>query len=147
MTNNIADVTAFWACLDQTGGPDACWPHPWPLTASVRIGGRRQRAQRWAHEIHTGRPLPKNLCLVAECGNQRCCNPTHLAAATRADVLLRRESPNVNNVASGCKNVYRARWKEGWTAKYVIGGRAVHLGQFDSVEQAAAAVDHARAAD
>ncbi|MBQ9917397.1 MAG: hypothetical protein IJO71_09405 [Microbacterium sp.] len=84
----------FWAKVDRSGGPDACWP--W--TAGTQSGGygvfhpakgQTVRAHRYALAIALGRPLaPMMQARHYVCDNPPCCNPAHL-----------REGSNAENVA------------------------------------------------
>lgn len=76
----------FWAKVDKSAGPDACWP--W--TACLSIDGyghfKIESSVRTAHsvalELHAGdRPL--GLEAMHSCDNPPCCNPLHLSWGTR----------------------------------------------------------------
>ena len=82
----------FWALVDQSDGPDACWP--WtgtkgPLQAGQRYGRVKarglfgpspQRAHRVAFWLVHGR-WPEPECMHS-CDNYPCCNPAHLGEGT-----------------------------------------------------------------
>jgi hypothetical protein len=61
----------------------------------------------------------------------------------QGQVQHRRDRPNRNNRHSGVRNVYRD--KKRWRAQFSRNGIQVHLGAFDSVAEAEAAVRKARA--
>ena len=78
----------FWAKVDRSGGPDACW---------IWTGGRKGRgygefykdhrllgAHRVAWELAIG-PIPNGLDCLHSCDNPPCCNPAHLFLGTQAD--------------------------------------------------------------
>lgn len=99
----------FWAKVDRSGGPDACWPWMATLTAtrygsfSIRASNRTKscRAHRFAYELVIG-PIPRgreldHLCHTADldcaggssCLHRRCCNPAHLEPVTHLENMLR----------------------------------------------------------
>lgn len=75
-TRTIAD--RFWAKVDKSGGPDACWP--W-LGAKNNAGygglmgadGRTYKAHRVAWELAHG-PIPSGLDVCHRCDNPACCH-------------------------------------------------------------------------
>jgi len=76
----------FWAKVDKSGGPDACWPF---MGARVPAGGygrailngRLIAAHRVAYLLTHGE-LPADLDIMHLCDTPPCCNPAHLKAAT-----------------------------------------------------------------
>ncbi len=82
----------FWARVDKSGGPNACWP--WQGAPSghgygaFRNGkGRRYRAHRlaWAN---TYGGWPTGFLCLHRCDNKMCCNPLHLFTGTQQDNML-----------------------------------------------------------
>ena len=78
--------------IDQTGGPDACWP--WTHTArTINAGG--YPLARWNNRTQTvprivmciTRSIPDLPGLVARhtCDNPACCNPAHLIPGDHRD--------------------------------------------------------------
>ncbi len=84
----------FWARIDQSGGPDACWPWQGKSHADfgygvLGIGGRRENGGRTekAHRVAwllTHGELP-NLFVCHSCDSPLCCNPAHLFLGTNSD--------------------------------------------------------------
>lgn len=82
----------FWANVDQSGGPDACWPWTGATSPSgygvitVRRDGGRDavRTNRYAIELTHG-PIPDGQFACHRCDNPTCCNPAHLFIGTPAD--------------------------------------------------------------
>jgi DNA-binding CsgD family transcriptional regulator len=79
----------FWSNVDQSGGPDACWP--WKRSTddggygSVGWQGRLLGSHRVAYFLTHG-TWPKDNCLHT-CDNPPCCNPKHLYDGTDTDNL------------------------------------------------------------
>jgi hypothetical protein len=78
----------FWAKVDRSGGPDACWP--WLAGRHRRgygkywLNGRTIPANRVAWELVNG-PMPTELRACHSCDNPPCCNPRHIWPGTDAD--------------------------------------------------------------
>jgi transcriptional regulator with PAS, ATPase and Fis domain len=81
-------VTRFWAKVDKSGGPDACWIWMGVRTKQgyglIYEGDHRVRAHRRAWEIiHS--LIPGAICVCHSCDQPPCCNPAHLWLGTVAD--------------------------------------------------------------
>lgn len=80
-------IARFWAKVDKSGGPDACWP--WTAThrrgyGSFRVCvGKTARAHRIAWEVTNGAIGDRNVC--HKCDRPICCNPAHLFLGSAAD--------------------------------------------------------------
>src|SRR5688500_7656308 len=78
-------IQRFWAKVDRSGGPDACWP--WigarndsgygSLKVPTPTVRKAERAHRLAL-IFTGHDLPDDALACHRCNNRICCNPAHL---------------------------------------------------------------------
>lgn len=76
----------FWAKVDTSGGPDACWPWTGSRYAkgygSFRVThDRAVTASRFAYELANG-PLADGMFALHSCDNPPCCNARHLRAGT-----------------------------------------------------------------
>lgn len=100
-------VAAFWAKVDQSGGPDACWP--WTATllhngyGQMGWNGRHERAHRIAHMIAIG-PIPPGLYVLHRCDNRPCCNPNHLTVGTQRENIRDMLAKGRGNHARGERN-------------------------------------------
>lgn len=84
-------VERFWARVDRSGGPDACWPWTgWCDSFGYgRMGIRKGVTEsgtlvvhRAAYELSTGESIPAGLHMDHLCRNPPCCNPSHLEPVT-----------------------------------------------------------------
>lgn len=77
---------SFWARVDQSGGPDACWP--WTGGGldegygRLSWEGHLELAHRIAYMLTYG---PPENDVLHDCDNPPCCNPTHLYDGTSSD--------------------------------------------------------------
>lgn len=114
-SSDLPETERFWACIDTSGGLDACWPWTGRLTKdgygtfheSTQSDGTRATigAHRKAFILTYG-PIPSgheidhlchgSTCIVApsDCPHRRCCNPRHLEAVTHAENNRRSNSRN-----------------------------------------------------
>jgi len=101
---NQRDSNTFWTKVDQSAGPDACWP----CTARkdrdgygvVHFSGKARRAHRVAFFLTHGH-WPEPICLHA-CDSRDCCNPRHLHEGTQAQNV--RECVERGRTAAGSLN-------------------------------------------
>lgn len=76
----------FWANIDTSGGPDACWPWTGPVDQDgyghFFNGVRPIAAHREAYRLAKGEPR-HNVC--HSCDNPPCCNAAHLFDGTQRE--------------------------------------------------------------
>lgn len=81
-----SDFTAaewFWRSVDQSAGPDACWPWTGYRMASGYGRNRHGYTHRYALQLALGRPLADGMEACHRCDNPPCCNPAHLFEGSR----------------------------------------------------------------
>jgi hypothetical protein len=81
---NSEEETRFWSKVDQSAGPDACWP--WMRATNdgygvVTIRYKQYSAHRIAWEL-TNRPMTPDEEACHSCDNPPCCNPGHIWPGT-----------------------------------------------------------------
>lgn len=86
----------FWAKVNRSGGPDACWPWMGYVNPEgygrTRVAGHDSgMAHRIAFEFVVGR-VPAGLELDHLCRNPPCVNPAHLEPVTHRENVLRGQS-------------------------------------------------------
>ena len=137
----------FWASVDR-GGPvpahapelGRCWV--WTRRtnadgyAQISVSGRKVNAHRFAFYLHN--PESDRAAEIDHaCHNPACVRPSHLRLTDRAGNNRNRSGAQKSS-RTGVRGVSRARSGR-YIARVGSGPTEVHLGTFDTVEQAAAA--------
>lgn len=107
-------LVGFWAMVDRSGGPDACWP--WTgSTFHSGYGQSHRLGEVLAHRVAwtaTNGSIPKEgkNCVCHHCDNKVCCNPAHLFLGSHKDNVADRDAkgrhyaPGPTNPARGDAN-------------------------------------------
>ena len=86
--HKIDPTLRFWPKVDQSGGPDMCWP--WLAGRDKHEYGRFHDGVRWqvasrmAWMLVNG-PIPDGYFICHHCDNPPCCNLAHLFLGTALD--------------------------------------------------------------
>lgn len=90
----------FWAKVDQSAGPDACWPwigsrfHGGYGAAFHQSRTRNASRVAWIYAHNGHDPVGQHVC--HSCDNPPCCNPAHLffgtPAVNHADMVGKRRA-------------------------------------------------------
>jgi len=85
----------FWAQVDRSGGPDACWEWQGRRQRNYgRLGivGRSESTHRIAYGLTEGE-IPLDMYVSHTCHNRACCNPAHLRLMTKSEYMKARRAP------------------------------------------------------
>jgi hypothetical protein len=96
------DIVKFWNQINKTSNPKDCWE--WTGSSHPFGYGRfcGKLTHRISYELHYG-SLNKGECVLHQCDNPRCVNPTHLKIGTRTDNARERTDRKRGPVGSKVK--------------------------------------------
>jgi len=88
LPRKVPALVRYWEKVDQSAGPDACWPWTGARLADgygrFWFQGKFVRATRWGYKNMIG-SLPDHLHILHRCDNPPCMNPEHWFVGTNAD--------------------------------------------------------------
>lgn len=122
-------------CLTWTGAVDGGG------YGTIRSGGRNRKAHRVAWELANG-PIPSGMYIDHRCWNPACVNVDHLRLATPAQNNSYLSTTGRTSEKSPARNVRRAGNR--WEVRLGASGH-LYIGHFDTLEEAKAAAERARA--
>lgn len=119
----------FWAKVDRSSGPNACWP--WtaartPLGYGVfHVPGTRRNtlAHRYAL-LGAYVPGSSDVVVMHHCDNPPCCNPTHLQRGTQAENIRDRDHKRRRKVWHVGEKACNARLTEGEAVQIIAARKA-----------------------
>lgn len=133
------EAERFWSKVDKTGD---CWF--WTATVNNSgygtywLDGKYVLAHRHTYALANGE-IPDGIFIDHTCYAHHCVNPAHLRAATRKENGENRQGPQRNNT-SGVLGVSWDAKNQRWRAKVVHSGKSHHVGRFENLWDAEAAV-------
>ena len=134
---------AFWKRVRKT---DSCWDWLGGKTATgharFKFKGTVQYAYRYSYEMTNGQ-IPKGAFIDHLCHNPSCVKPSHLRAATHQQNMANRKGAHKNS-RSGIRGVNWHKHRKMWRGEVTVNGRSIHVGYFESIEEAAEATERVR---
>lgn len=140
-------VDRFWVKVDKKS-PEDCWEwtgeKSWSGYGFFQRGkrGEKQAAHRVSFEIYSGEPVSKSLQIDHKCRNRGCVNPDHLQVVTNKQNQENRGLDRSNT--SGYRGVSWHKRVGKWQARLTHNGRHIHIGYFETAEDAAEAAKKKR---
>lgn len=136
----------FWEKVKKT---DTCWlwmAGKTPKGYGVFYGGPqhpRKAAHRYAYELMVG-PIPSGMELDhRHTCPKNCVRPEHLRAVTHKQNCENHRNIRASNT-SGARGVTRSKGRRRWEAAFSHNGEFIHVGMYDTVQEAAEAVSARR---
>lgn len=134
----------FMSKVDQT---EDCWI--WMACkrgngyGEFHLAGKTNLAHRVSYQIFKGE-IPDDLDIDHMCHNRSCVNPDHLQAVSRSMNNQNRKSAQSNS-KSGIRGVSLCSTTGRWRVVMTENKKSIHIGRFDSIEEAErAAIEYRR---
>lgn len=134
----LATIERFWSNVEKSRG---CWT--WKLSLSngygkFKMGAKTQYAHRVSFSIENG-PIPEGMQIDHICHKRSCVKPAHLRLVTIGQNQENRAGASRAN-ASGIRGVRWVESRNAWRARVGHNGKSIHVGYFDTANEAEAAV-------
>ena len=134
-----SELDRFWSKVDKSAD---CWVWTGDTSPSgygdFRVKGKHLRAHRLSLAIARGY-YGARFYADHTCYNRACVNPSHLRWVTPKQNQENRQNVSRKN-ASGIRGVMWYSKSRRWVAKVGHNGKRIHVGYFDTIEEAARAV-------
>jgi hypothetical protein len=137
------DLTRFWAKVRKG---DGCWY--WTASTSkggyglFLVGKSPRLAHRVSYIVATG-DSAEGMDIDHRCHNHVCVRPSHLRAITHKQNMENRAGPRSGSKA-GIRGVDWHRASGQWRARVTHNGKQIHVGLFDTAEEAGRAAAEVR---
>ena len=138
----LTDAERFWSYVDKSGD---CWNWVGLIRTDgygqITVGGRKGKqwlSHRFSYAMAHG-SVDDGQIIDHRCINRACVNPAHLRPASNKQNMENRAGANKNS-KSGVLGVCQAPKSEKWIAQITHHRQAMHLGRFDTIAEAEAAV-------
>lgn len=133
------ELERFWEKVEKT---ETCWNWTAALTgmgySQFWYAGKVRPAHRYSYELAKG-PIPEGMVIDHICHNPACVNPEHLRATTHKQNMEHKLGAQKNS-KTGVLGVYWHKRRRTWNATICHNGVREHIGSFDRLEDAEAAV-------
>ena len=144
---NLSYEERFWQKVNKAT-TSGCWE--WQAGKNrhgygqCTVGYRKKAlAHRYAYELRYGQ-IPKGAVLDHRCANPSCVNPEHLRPTTQEGNGQHLTGPRADS-STGIRGVFPSgKIKKPWRAAISKNGKYVHVGHYETLEEAEAAVKAAR---
>lgn len=124
----------FWAKVSKS---ETCWVWTGSTVTgygTIKVNGVSLRAHRLSFEMANGE-IPEGFFVDHVCRNRACVNPDHLRLATQKQNNEHLDPIRFNN-SSGFRGVHWYPKTSKWVARVRHNGKGIHIGYFDTAEEA-----------
>ena len=134
---NKTTESRFWEKVEKA---ESCWN--WTGAKKTKAGyggfyydGKVGFAHRYSYELHNG-PIPAGMHIDHKCRVPSCVNPSHLQCVSPSLNGQNRKGAAADST-TGIRGVGWSKARKKWRAYAGIGGRYLHFGYFDDINDAA----------